>query len=272
MTTSTADPTAHVVVWAGHMMAVLPLPGTTLHRHAAYQLAIGLDGPVSVRGESGPWEHGRLVTVRSGVPHELSVEGRAAIAWADGLSTVALRLRRRVGTNRGILTAGEPSAALAGELQQLADDFDAATAMRVHTQLVVELTDRPLPDVVSDPLVARACELLRRGPEDGGPLPVPAVAEAVGLSPPHLRARLRQLTGVPPARYRLWWRMMEAARMLSDGWSIADAAASAGFADGAHLSRAFRSQVGLAPRFLTRPDVHFEHLDDRFVQDSPPAP
>jgi transcriptional regulator GlxA family with amidase domain len=53
--------------------------------------------------------------------------------------------------------------------------------------------------------------------------------------------------GIPLRPYLAWLRIQRAAGALVAGASIADAAAGAGFADAAHLSRTFRRMFGVPP-------------------------
>ena len=77
------------------------------------------------------------------------------------------------------------------------------------------------------------------------------VAADVGLSPSRLRALIHDLTGAPPARLRMWQRLRTAIRSLPDK-PIALAAADAGFADQAHLTRTAARLIGQTPGDLVR--------------------
>ena len=58
--------------------------------------------------------------------------------------------------------------------------------------------------------------------------------------------------GIPPTHYRKQLRLLDATRRLLSGAPVAEAAAEAGFADGAHLSRVFRAQYGISPKAWQR--------------------
>ena len=92
----------------------------------------------------------------------------------------------------------------------------------------VRLVLRDLPDAISD-----------------GTHRVPLLAARAGLSPSRLSHLFTEQVGTPLRRYIVWSRLVEAAEQLSRGESLTAAAHSAGFADGAHLSRAFRAAFGL---------------------------
>jgi AraC-like DNA-binding protein len=68
---------------------------------------------------------------------------------------------------------------------------------------------------------------------------------------------------MPPRRYRLWLRLLDAVGELAQGSSIAEAACSAGFSDAPHLTRTFRRMLGFTPAAA-------QHVT--FVPDAAPRP
>jgi AraC-like DNA-binding protein len=123
-----------------------------------------------------------------------------------------------------------------------ADDLDERAR-----ETVSQLRQRNLlpPAVAVDPRVAAAVRDL--GATDG----VARTAAVVGLSPSRLRALVRDLTGTSPARLRMWRRLRTAMLGLVDK-PIALAAADAGFADQAHLTRTATRLIGQTPGDLAR--------------------
>lgn len=67
------------------------------------------------------------------------------------------------------------------------------------------------------------------------------------LSPFHLIRTFRDEVGLPPHRYLMQVRTMEAKRLISRGCSIAHAAYETGFADQSHLTRHFKRIYGMTP-------------------------
>ena len=75
------------------------------------------------------------------------------------------------------------------------------------------------------------------------------LARATGTSVSQLARALRQGLGTTPGHYVLNARLREARRRMEDnGASLKMIAADCGFADQAHLSRAFKARYGLPPR------------------------
>ncbi|MEU5951056.1 helix-turn-helix domain-containing protein [Streptomyces sp. NPDC047525] len=111
-----------------------------------------------------------------------------------------------------------------------------------------EVRDRAGYPAPLDPRVAHAIDLCTvRDPD----LPITSVADEVGLSAPRLRALVRQDVGIALARLRRWARLRTAIADLPDS-TTALAAAAAGFADQAHLTRTARDFLGRTPASLRR--------------------
>lgn len=83
----------------------------------------------------------------------------------------------------------------------------------------------------------------------GRPVGVGDVARALAASPSHLRARFRELAGVPLGRYLLNYRVTHAMALLrTTNRSIADVADEAGFGSPQAFSRMFKKETGQTPR------------------------
>ncbi len=78
---------------------------------------------------------------------------------------------------------------------------------------------------------------------------VDAVAEALRLSPRHLRRRFVALAGQTPRAFLRQRRIKRARALLADdALSVADVAQAVGYADASAFGRAFRAVTGVAPR------------------------
>ncbi|WP_116375795.1 AraC family transcriptional regulator [Mycobacterium sp. MFM001] len=132
---------------------------------------------------------------------------------------------------------------------QLAEELLAliAAALRQTTDRSTPLTDRPVP---SD---ARLVERARAAVHDGHPAAggLFTLAELLDTSTYRLsRAFPRQL-GVSLTRYRNRVRVGQALELMRrDALSLADIAATLGFADQPHFTRVVREHVGQTPREL----------------------
>ncbi len=152
---------------------------------------------------------------------------------------------------------GTPGGALGGELTDLAD---VAPDLRHLPEQLAETPAEHWGEVVARALtaaLARRDEPAARG-EVGHALAaltrgeqVAQVADDVGYSRRHLGDLVRAETGVSPAAYRRLARFELSrphvvAALRGDG-TLADAAARSGYADQAHLTRAWSSLAGVSP-------------------------
>ncbi len=100
--------------------------------------------------------------------------------------------------------------------------------------------------------VARARQVIHA--RHAGRVSVADVADAVGVSPSHLRQAFAADVGVPVGAYLARVRVDRAAELLRAGRPVKEAAAAAGFCDASHLTRRFRRLLGTTPaRYAAAP-------------------
>jgi len=85
------------------------------------------------------------------------------------------------------------------------------------------------------------------------------IADAAGLPPFRLFRAFERGTGMSPHRYQRQARVRFAAGLIRLGHPLSDAASAAGFADQAHMTRSFRSTLGVTPG--TYRDAHLHRHD-----------
>lgn len=102
-----------------------------------------------------------------------------------------------------------------------------------------------------DPRVDSVLRLLRHR---AGGLSLGALAGVAGVSPGRLTHLFREQTGLSIKRYLLWAKIRRSIHQFSQGETLTDIAHTAGFADSAHMSRAFQGGFGLTPSFLANGD------------------
>jgi len=158
-----------------------------------------------------------------------------------------------------------------GPLPFVADPVQTlAPATRLVASLLVDI-DEPISDLARAEIAATLADTLR---ELGGqPAPGPATIDlrAVGLARDYLAAHasgqtpastleavagvdrftlarhFRRALGTSPDRYRTMRRLGLARAAIERGLPLAEAAASAGFADQSHMTRQFKRAYGLTP-------------------------
>jgi AraC-like DNA-binding protein len=73
------------------------------------------------------------------------------------------------------------------------------------------------------------------------------LAKAAGLSPLHLIRVFRKATGLTPHNWLMDRRVHLACNLLRAGMSATHVAAQCGFSDQSHLTRVFKSRLGITP-------------------------
>jgi len=98
---------------------------------------------------------------------------------------------------------------------------------------------------LGDEFKGRLFELFARTPARD--FDVEALASSLGMSRRSLECKARAALGSSPARAFMAWKVSEAAKMLSSGSSVKEAAESLGFANQFHFSKVFKRVYGRAP-------------------------
>ena len=121
-----------------------------------------------------------------------------------------------------------------------------------HTQLLLQALQQfamphvpATPVASSDSAVRQALAQLHAEPH--ADTSVQALAASSGMTASRFIRHFKAATGVTPGAYRLNLRINGARRLLAQGQSLADAAHHMGFADQAHMQRAFRTYHSLTP-------------------------
>jgi AraC-like DNA-binding protein len=213
--------------------------GTTArHRHHAVQI-IAAQEPVVVKGKCG--EHrGCALVVPPDVDHAIVRGGKqVTLLYVDAESPAGRHIAggpsRIQPWNLGVAPTLSPHAATFG-----------AAAARAEALIDAVLGEEALgtPRVRSETVAAVVSRL---GDVEGQTPRLRQLADGLGLSPSRLSYRFKTEVGITIRGYRRWARLSAAIAELAAGSTLTEAAHNAGFADLAHLSRTFRSHLGLAP-------------------------
>jgi AraC-like DNA-binding protein len=206
--------------------------------------------PVWLHGEGGPIEPAagaRVLVIPPGVPHSTG-----AVGWS---CAVFVAPGSRGSPWRSSTTAFRLGGAAAQRLVDACRGLD--TLPRASTaDFITEVTELALKSFAGPcDLDTRADSALRRLRLDPDTT-LSVLAEQGGVSLDRLSRLITASTGMRLRRHVLWSRLL---RLLSSNTtypSITAAAAHAGFADHAHLTRTSRSFLGRAPsEFRGPPDA-----------------
>jgi AraC-like DNA-binding protein len=129
----------------------------------------------------------------------------------------------------------------------------------LHAALERDGESQPTKGVLKHPdAVRRALELIHD--EYGSRLTLTEIADAAALSKYHLHRTFRATVGQPIHQYVLNVRLGQAMCRLRAGQPLKVVANETGFADQAHLTRAFRKHIGITPGSYRAGGVAFPRL------------
>ena len=233
-----------VLVWPAAMIVWGPGFRTTGHSHHSVQLIMTMRGTLLVRGGSkDAWMRCGGVLVRPDAAHEVDArDSTVLIAFVD--------LESPLGTALGERIDGDISCVSDGEVARWRAALGRTpTEARVERWVRTKLLHRRRP-VKIHPRVNRVLTYLREKLGVSDDFSLKTLASVSGLSQSRFMHVFTESVGVPLRPYILWLRLQRAACDLQDGASITSAAHSAGFSDGAHLTRTFRRMLGMTPTDL----------------------
>lgn len=233
------------------------------HSHAEYAIGVVDAGQACLQTPTGlhPVGPGQVVLLSPDQPHACNPWPHQA--WSYRMLFI------EAGWLHARLQAPDTPAPLAGApclhfAAPTADDPQAFVALDVLCQPLHADTDLvawqhglldflarwarpgPAPTEAPAPSVLAPALALLAGPADL-PLTVAQLAQACGLSTAQFIRRFKACFGLTPGDHLLNRRVNLARALLAQGRPIADAAAVAGFADQAHLQRAFKARHAMTP-------------------------
>lgn len=223
------------------MFAESAASGVARHQHPAWKVVLPIGGHARI-GQDG--RHSRTAAgliVPPQLSHTCATTSPYAALFIDpwlvraDLGLVRLdadTVRRLIAALGTVGTVGIDGAGAAPDLAA------------AHSELVTLLGAAPVLD-------ARVAHALRETMRPGPHTSIHGIAADVGLSPPRLRTLVRESVGIPLARLRQWGRLRHAIAHLPHE-SVAGAAAGAGFADQAHLTRTAGNLLGRTPASIRR--------------------
>jgi AraC-like DNA-binding protein len=227
--------TGALYTYRTHALYVGPLIAAARHKHHAGQI-MWVPAGVEVEGPEGPARRAVLHVVRPHEAHRHDAAPAAAVLWVD----------------RDDLRWDRAQAARDTTLpnwgSRLEEPLEPAAARELAEALLalVAPTHEASACVPRHPAVKRMCALLDAN-SGQTELRVGEFARRAGLSVRQLRQRFTEELGINPSAYLRWRRLRRAIAAVAAGATLTEGALEGGFADGAHFSRVFQAQFGMAP-------------------------
>jgi AraC-like DNA-binding protein len=211
-----------------------PLVATTRHAHHAAQIVIAPQGLYIEDGSKGRLR-ARAAVIPPRLPHGHGACTHAALLFLDGDDFASRGLARNAEPrcetwSRDTLDVSVPRD----------PSREKARVLIASILSALDLRQSPKP---RHPAARRMCAYL----DGSGDVDLARLSHRAGLSPRQMRHAFARDVGLPMRAYLRWQRLRRAIAAVEEGASLSAAAASAGFADCAHLSRVFRSQFGMTP-------------------------
>jgi len=229
-----------------------PVGPTDWHAHHAFQITLGLDAPILLLGrEDQRPEACQVAVIPSDAEHRIDAGRMESVFFYVDPETIPGRRLRRVAapTARASAWREHGSSLMTQTTRQRPLSWTEAAACR--DDMLAGLLGEGCRPVPLHPALAQVrrwlCSQL-----NGGDVSLARAALEVDLSEGRLSHLFGEELGLGIRPFVLWLRLQKAAAELAAGQSLSTAAAAAGFADGAHLSRTFRRMFGLAPSDITR--------------------
>lgn len=223
-----------VFVSGTRMLYVGPLVASARHAHHAAQVVIapqGLDIEDSANGRI----RASTAVIPPRMPHGHGACAHGALLFLDGDDLASRALSRDAEPRCETWICDTLDVSVPREPTP-----EMARALMASILSAVDLRQPPEP---RHPAARRMCALLE-GSED---IDLASLSHEAGLSPRQMRHAFARDVGLPMRAYLRWKRLRRAIAAVEGGASLSTAAAAAGFADSAHLTRVFREQFGMTP-------------------------
>lgn len=217
------------------------------HAHHAMHVVLACQGTLRLSVEGETIEAPGIVTAPD-VPHALDAAGgEILLVFVDPESAVGAALLPALGAPVRALDDAQRTALVVDEAEALFGPEGLAWTARLVALLAGDRAPAPRPAL--HPRVRKVLRLLRERLPDGD-VSLATLAAEVELSPGRLMHAFTTSIGLPLRPYLSWLRLQRAAAAIVSGAPLAQAAATAGFADAAHMSRMFRRMLGMPPSAL----------------------
>lgn len=237
-----------VLLWEEHGLFFGAAGTAELHESPAIKVCISLEGDFSLRtSETGNWTDHTGAIIAAGQAH--AIEGKG-----NRMAMLLLAPEGELGrllSGGGITTVGDSISKNILPLLGLFSDPEITghKGAVIYREILEKIAGEGAAAVL-DPRVEQSIEWIRAGREKG--IIVGEIAAGVDLSESRFSHLFTEHVRVPVRRYLLWLRLRDALHLLAAGGSLTDTAHEAGFADSAHLTRTFRTSLGIAPSELVK--------------------
>jgi AraC family transcriptional regulator len=240
-----------VLLWEEYGLFLGAAGTADLHESPAIKICISLENNFGLRiSDADNWKNYSAAIIPAGLQH--AIEGRGNRMAMFLLAPEGSLGRRLISATQENEITQIPAVILQKIISLLSVFDDIEKDENIYAGAYMKIISSIDSNTAAiDPRVSQSIEWIRAGRDSG--ILVKDIAAEVDLSESRFSHLFTENVRVPVRRYLLWLRLRDALHMLAAvGGSLTETAHSAGFADSAHLTRTFRTSLGIAPSALVK--------------------
>jgi AraC-like DNA-binding protein len=249
-----------VLVWDEQAIFLGQAADASLHESPAIKVCVALDGSFGLRiREDDTFTNYKSAIIAPGAAHAIDGRHNRMVMLLLAPETELAQPLAPIFSQNAITRLGADAVE---KLRLQFADFESRIAAKAQvedtcSQMVAAIGSTS--SVPIDSRVAQSIDWIRSSRDRG--VSVQEIASDVELSESRFSHLFTENVRVPVRRYLLWLRLRDAMHLLAQGKSLTEIAHEAGFSDSAHLTRTFRSLLGIAPSALTKESTVISFLE-----------
>lgn len=240
-----------VLVWDEQAIFIGLAADASLHESPAIKVCVALDGTFGLRAVAADtFTNYESAIIAPGQPHAIDGRHNRMVMLLLAPETKLAQPFAPVFSKSGITRL---SSEAVEKIRAIFAGFEERFAAGEPVNDVCEMMVEAISGGESSPIdsrIAQSIEWIRARRDEG--VSIHEIAAGVELSESRFSHLFTENVRIPVRRYLLWLRLRDAMHLLAQGKSLTETAHEAGFSDSAHLTRTFRSLLGIAPSALTK--------------------
>ncbi len=239
-----------VLVWDEQAIFLGQAADASLHESPAIKVCVALEQTFALRTrEDDTFTNYESAIIAPGQPHAIDGRHNKMVMLLLAPETKLAQPLAPIFSKHGITRLSAEAVTKIRSIFSAFDDRMAANDIENICQQMVAAIDNG-ESMPIDSRVAQSIEWIRSSRDEG--ISVQEIAAGVELSESRFSHLFTENVRIPVRRYLLWLRLRDAMHLFAKGESLTEVAHEAGFSDSAHLTRTFRSLLGIAPSALTK--------------------
>ena len=239
-----------VLVWDEQAIFLGQAADASLHESPAIKVCVALEQSFALRThDDDTFTNYQSAIIAPGQPHAIDGRHNQMVMLLLAPETKLAQPLAPIFSKHGITRLSTEAVT---KIRAIFADFDERLAVNdvenICQQMVAAIDNgESLP---IDSRVAQSIEWIRSSRDEG--ISIHEIAAGVELSESRFSHLFTENVRISVRRYLLWLRLRDAMHLFAKGDSLTEVAHEAGFSDSAHLTRTFRSLLGIAPSALTK--------------------